>query len=886
MRSSLFILFMCCFLLSWGQQKTIAGRVLDQGNKKPVAFASVNLKSPDNKLIAFKATDQYGNFTIQTDKLVTGCYLEINHLGFDKYQHTLGDKLQDLTVSLTQKKIVLEDIAVKSKPRAQQRGDTLTYDVASFAQGEDRNIGEVIKRMPGMEVSESGQIKYQGKSISNLYIDGDDLLDDRYAIGTRTIPHKMVKDIQVLNNHEHLKVLKNKRFTDEVAINLVIKEDAKLKLTAEAKIGFGLPGLQDNELNTILFNKRYKMLNVLNSNNTGKSLRNDLIGFNQESILAKMGTTPINNLLSLGTVGNPPIGEPYYLMNNTAAINANNLFNLRNKWQAKVNVQAMYDKSSRNFSGTTDFYLPNDTISYFEDQSSRVRDFMSAVRINLNKNVDKKFISNSFAFVYENQRGRAGLNSHLGSLAAQHTMRITGIDNKFEYVPQLKNGNIMQFYWNLNYGEKPQTLRLEPGVFSRLLNKGKDYQATMQDVRVPNFFTNLGTGYRFNKGIIKQYYQVGFSLESQKLNTEISLADGTGIVMPQVDSTVNHMDWLRAGYSVSGEYTWNRKRLETQLSLPVSYQDTRYSDAYYAVDEVQGRVRFNPNFRLKYRVAQADEVSFSYGFTNNFGNIQDVYRGMVIRSYRSISQNSVGINESSAHNLGLNYRLGRPLKLFFAQVGVSYSQTSRNAMISQQISGDISQSVLLPIDNKINNFQVNAGVDKFVFALASTVKLKSSWSYIDYNQVFNGDLLPFQNIVFTLQPEAEAKLWKDIKLSYNGQFRWSTAKQKDQPDLNNRVFSLTQQVGLPLNLIKSGFLRISGRHLYTKQPFQEKINYFFLDAFARYRHVKSKMDFELSMNNLANIKTFSTYSLSANQQNYNHYELRGRNLLMRVVFNF
>ena len=885
MRSCLSIIFMCCFLLSWGQQKTIKGRVLEQDGKKPIAYASVNVKNAEHKLIAFKASDPEGYFTIQTDKLVAGCYLEINHLGYDRYQQVLGDKLQDLVISLTQRKIVLDDIAVKSKPRAQQQGDTLTYDVASFAQGEDRSIGEVIKRMPGMEVSESGQIKYQGKAISNFYIDGDDLLDDRYAIGTRTIPHKMVKDLQVLNNHEHLKVLKNKRFTDDVAINLVIKEDAKLKLTAEAKLGFGLPKLQDNELNTILFNKRYKMLNVLNSNNMGKSLRGDVIGYDQESILAKMGTSPINNLLSLGTVGNPPLAEQHYLFNNTAAINANNLFNLGNKWQVKANVQALYDKSRQHFSGATEYYLPQDTIAYFEEQFTRVRDFMSAVRINLNKNVEQRFISNSLAFVYENQRGNAMLDSHLGSLSAQHKMRISGLSNKLEYVPALKNGNIMQMVWNINYGEKPQTLALEPGVFAKLLNKGQGYGATMQDVRVPHFYTNVGAGYRLTGGRIKQYYQLGFNLESQQLQTEITLADGMAMVQPAVDSTINHMDWLRSVYRVSGEYSWKKRRLETQLTLPLAYQDTRYKDAYYAVDEVQGRILFNPNFRLKYRVAESDELNFSYGFSNNFGNIQDIYRGMVIRSYRSIAQNSVGINESSAHNMALNYRLGRPLKLLFAQLGMSYSQTARNAMLSQHISGDISQTVLLPIDNKINNFQVNAGIDKFIFPLASTVKLKSSWSYVDYNQIFNGDLLPFQNMVFTLQPELEAKVWKDFKLSYNGQFRWSTAKQKDLPSLNNRVFSLSQQVAIPVSFLKSAHARVSGRHLYTKQPFQEQINYFFVDAFVRYRHLKSKVDLELSLNNLANIKTFSTYSLSANQQNYNHYELRGRNLLMRVIFN-
>lgn len=75
---------------------------------------------------------------------------------------------------------------MKSRPRIRRLGDTLSYEVNSFAKDENRSIGDVLKRLPGTEVSESGGIKYQGKSISKFYIDGDDLLEDRYNIGTRT----------------------------------------------------------------------------------------------------------------------------------------------------------------------------------------------------------------------------------------------------------------------------------------------------------------------------------------------------------------------------------------------------------------------------------------------------------------------------------------------------------------------------------------------------------------------------------------------------------------------------------------------------------------------------------------------------------------------------
>jgi len=233
----------CLFLIIWfGQicfaQQMISGKVQEANTQKPIPFASVNILS-ENKIVAFKTTDKEGQFMMQLSKEYTTIYLQINHLTYEKFEQQIGKKATDLQITLTPKTNLLKDVVVKSKPKVSRSNDTISYDVGSFAKEEDRNIGDVIKRLPGMEVTESGLIKYQDKTVSKLYIDGDDLLEDRYGIGTRTIPHKMVKDIQVLDNHEHYKVLKNKRFTDDVAINLVIKEDAKLKLTGQAKIAAG-----------------------------------------------------------------------------------------------------------------------------------------------------------------------------------------------------------------------------------------------------------------------------------------------------------------------------------------------------------------------------------------------------------------------------------------------------------------------------------------------------------------------------------------------------------------------------------------------------------------------------------------------------------------------
>jgi hypothetical protein len=251
--------FILGILIGHAQSSQVSGKLIDAKSKKPLQGITVLLKNTDNKIIAFKASNGEGEFTLLTKNHLEGAYLEINHLGYKKKRIDNIKSNQQVLVELEENTILLEDVEVKSRPRIKQEGDTLSYNVSSFAKEEDRSIGDVLKRMPGIEVSESGQIKYQGKSISNFYLDGDDLLKQKYGIGTKTIAHNLIQDVQVLNNHEHMKVLKNKRYSDEVALNLVIKDEAKISISGQAKIGTGLPKQYDMETNTVLFNLDYAL---------------------------------------------------------------------------------------------------------------------------------------------------------------------------------------------------------------------------------------------------------------------------------------------------------------------------------------------------------------------------------------------------------------------------------------------------------------------------------------------------------------------------------------------------------------------------------------------------------------------------------------------------
>ncbi|WP_257668746.1 carboxypeptidase-like regulatory domain-containing protein [Parapedobacter tibetensis] len=886
-------ILMVCFLLLaamvYSQQRQLQG-VLKTSDGKAVANASVTVKNKQ-RILAFKPSDSDGAFTLAWPDTVdiSDLHLEINHLGYKKVSLPLSDKQTRYDILMEEQAIDLAEVAVRSRPRIDARGDTLSYDVASFAKPEDRTIGDVLRRMPGMEVGEDGQIKYNGKAISNFYIDGDDLLDDKYAIGTKTIPHAMVKDIDVMQNHQPLKVLENKTLSENVALNLKIKDEAKLKLTGQAKPGGGLPGQYDGELNTMLFNKKYKMLNVGKANNVGTNLNTDFTAFNRAGMLSSMGNSRPAELLSSGTVGNPALPTNRYYLNNSGSLNANNLMNLDNGWQLKSNIGLLLDQNEMDYYSANDLYLANDTISYNENQQINKQPFLTELSLNLQANKEKYYFNNALKIGYSGETGKATLTSNEMDMGQELHSRVRDFSNNLEYVPELANKNILSINWYLNHFNRPQTLNIYPGINEDVLNGGEAFATLQQFTETPTWFNTLSLGYRLPSGTIKQHYRLSTLNEWQQLNSQLRLSQLDGEVNAYTESNDNNLHWQRHHAQFNATYEYKHGKWESLLSLPVTWQRIAYEDEGFALDENKERMLFNPFFRAKYLTNAEDYLSFNYVYSNQMGNINGVYRGAILSNYRNLRANDAQLEERSAHNAGLGYNFQRNISMLFMNVGAHYTLATANTIASNIITDNISQTVLLPYDNDVSTFSANAGISKYIFALGATTGIKASWSTTRYNQFLNGELLPYNNVSFSLTPNFEARLWNRISLNYEGTGTWTTSKlvhgetATSMPDIQIRRYD--QSVSLMCSPFRNTFLRLSGRHQYTSQQQLQDISYFFADANIRYKLDKWNTDLELDFTNLANITEYETYSLTANQFGYSRYNLRGRMAVLKLAFN-
>lgn len=169
----------------------VLGIVVDGENNEPLVGASIIIRGPNNTIKEYTISDKDGKFQIAASS-VEGCQLEVSMMGFEKKSIPLDNVSFPVTISMTYSSVQLKEVTIKAE-RIREQGDTISYNVRSFAQPQDRSISDVLKRLPGIEVSSSGKIQYQGEDINKFYIEGSDLLGGKYGVATNGISHDDVQ---------------------------------------------------------------------------------------------------------------------------------------------------------------------------------------------------------------------------------------------------------------------------------------------------------------------------------------------------------------------------------------------------------------------------------------------------------------------------------------------------------------------------------------------------------------------------------------------------------------------------------------------------------------------------------------------------------------------
>lgn len=233
---------------SFAQNKiiTVSGKIIDSSDKSPVIQAGIQLLHlPDSAYVAGSVSKSDGSFTLP--KVKEGSYvLKLSYVGY---------KTKKITLKLTSSKLnhnvgalyispdavlLKEAVVVGQAPPATVKGDTIEYAASAYRVAQGAMLEDLVKKIPGVEISSEGKITHNGKEIKKILVDGKEFFSDDPAVAMKNLPANMVDKVKAYDKKSD-----NARYTgiddgdDESILDLSVKKGMKQGLIGNFIAGVG-----------------------------------------------------------------------------------------------------------------------------------------------------------------------------------------------------------------------------------------------------------------------------------------------------------------------------------------------------------------------------------------------------------------------------------------------------------------------------------------------------------------------------------------------------------------------------------------------------------------------------------------------------------------------
>ena len=259
MMKRIFIILCCLLAATAAQAQFIPGglfernqgsvivKALETGTDKPIPYASAYLTAKNDTLITnFTLTDTTGRARIE--KVTRGTYiLTIEMLGYRTYNKECyfsfdwdRDSVDLGIIHMSEDAEMLDAAHVSAIGNPIEiRQDTVIFNASSFIMGENSMLEDLLKRMPGMEVSKDGTVKYNGQAIDKITVGGKTFFFDDPKMALKNLPAKVVDKVKIIDKASDSEQFTGVATEREKVMDLEFKQEFKKGWFGNATAGAG-----------------------------------------------------------------------------------------------------------------------------------------------------------------------------------------------------------------------------------------------------------------------------------------------------------------------------------------------------------------------------------------------------------------------------------------------------------------------------------------------------------------------------------------------------------------------------------------------------------------------------------------------------------------------
>lgn len=870
------------------EQIAIMGFVKDSIGQ-PVEAASVSIIVSNGAGIAFSKTDAKGYFSLACSSTSANLSIKVTMIGYESRMVLVQrTKSEPYAIQLKPLSKQLEEITVKSEQKISMSSDTLKYNTNAFKEKNDRILRDLLNRLPGIQTDEKGVISYNGKKISILYLDGDDLLGGKYGSATNIIPIDGVEQVQVIERDQPIKVLNGYVATDNVALNLKLAKNARSVALNSANLGIG-NNAYNGEFNSLIFKKQVKSINSFKVNNIGTDLllENGELGIHlsDNSVALKK-----NQLyLTMGTESEANLAQRYALLNRDLLGHSNILLNLSQNWSLRLNAGFLKLRRQTRSQNLFKYYLSTeDTIQFNEVQDNIERLSQWQFQIQAERNA-KNFYLKTVTRLEIPRWKRTGQTMQNENLMLQkQPSNYFSFSNETSLMKAIGNEWLLQYQSTIQSYSSEESLILFPGQHEQIVNSGRSYLSLNQGLSTINFFINESAAIKMKYERFVFSVRGGVAYEQNKLKSELSRTDSTNVISLAGLRFLNDDRF----YSVKmfGNLAVLCKFADASLSLEAtpSFNHITISQAHYSSGQSSNYLLTNPQLEFRKSFGKYHELLFQYRQHTEFGQISDIYQGIILVNFREFNYNNTPLPKTKLNDISLRYSYRKPIIMLFFNSSFNYQNTSENFISRYTLDSGLTRRSVIDYPNGKTSYNLSSGLSKYLFALATNFSANSQAGIRKGLVYYNDEISAYQSYNFSLGLALRKKIASNINVMLSGNFAALLNRQalSTTKNLHNTTSIKGAKIEWQQNICDDIILETNYQWSTYRQSSQKAVNNQFVDVTLKYTLQKKKGYFELSTINILNQKQYEQITATSNQLTVLQTPLRSRTFLLSYSFSF
>ena len=178
--------------------QSLSGLVTDEETGQPLEAVMISVLR-NGTMIDYALTDARGRYSLPW-KYNGSLQVSVSLLGY-RWEIRNISAAETLHIRLHSEAIALKEVQIRPG-RIHGRKDTVRYNLAEFASSKDVHIKDVLKKLPGVDIDDNGQVKYKGKAIDHYFVEGMDVTGGRYSQINNNLSAKAVKSAEIMENYQ------------------------------------------------------------------------------------------------------------------------------------------------------------------------------------------------------------------------------------------------------------------------------------------------------------------------------------------------------------------------------------------------------------------------------------------------------------------------------------------------------------------------------------------------------------------------------------------------------------------------------------------------------------------------------------------------------------